>query len=93
MSTMSINPISSKNCNPYFYREFIRELSRELTTKPKQSLSGGQKTATAPSSQQQTNNRVLSLLSRAATQNNTFDSRHSQSSQGSTASVRPRWRI
>ena len=25
----------SKNCNPYFYREFIRELARELKAKPK----------------------------------------------------------
>merc|ERR1712055_944502 len=25
----------SKNCNPYFYREFIRELARELRAKPK----------------------------------------------------------
>ena len=24
----------SKNCNPYFYREFIRELARELKAKP-----------------------------------------------------------
>ena len=25
----------SKNCNPYFYREFIREFARELKSKPK----------------------------------------------------------
>jgi len=25
----------AKNCNPYFYREFIRELARELKTRPK----------------------------------------------------------
>ena len=25
----------AKNCNPYFYREFIRELARELRAKPK----------------------------------------------------------
>merc|ERR1712062_879732 len=29
----------SKNCNPYFYREFIRELARDLRTKPKKSQS------------------------------------------------------
>ena len=69
-----ITPCNSKNCNSYFFREFIRELSRELTAKPKQSLSSGQKgtsnTASSPS-QQQTSNRVLSLLSRFySTQNN-----------------------
>ena len=31
----------SKNCNPYFYREFIRELARDLRTKPKKSQSSG----------------------------------------------------
>ena len=31
---------NSKNSNPYFFREFIRELSRDLKQKPKQSLSG-----------------------------------------------------
>merc|ERR1711981_416000 len=34
----------SKNCNPYFFREFIRELARELKAKPKRrtrSKSGG----------------------------------------------------
>ena len=30
----------SKNSNYYFYREFIRELSKDLKQKPKQSLSG-----------------------------------------------------
>ena len=25
----------AKNCNPYFYREFIRELARDLKAKPK----------------------------------------------------------
>jgi len=29
----------SKNCNPYFFREFIRELARDLRTKPKKSQS------------------------------------------------------
>ena len=27
----------SKNCNPYFYREFIRELAKDLRVKPKKS--------------------------------------------------------
>ena len=27
----------AKNCNPYFYREFIRELARELKARPKKS--------------------------------------------------------
>ena len=27
----------SKNCNPYFYREFIRELAMELSNRPKRS--------------------------------------------------------
>ena len=30
----------SKNSNYYFYREFIRELAKDLKQKPKQSLSG-----------------------------------------------------
>lgn len=25
-----------KNCNPYFFREFIKELARELKRKPKE---------------------------------------------------------
>merc|ERR1711974_508952 len=25
----------AKNCNPYFYREFIRELARELKSRPR----------------------------------------------------------
>ena len=29
----------SKNCNPYFFREFIKELSRDLRAKPKKSRS------------------------------------------------------
>eukprot|EP00092_Neocalanus_flemingeri_P088590 GFUD01111948.1.p1 GENE.GFUD01111948.1~~GFUD01111948.1.p1 ORF type:complete len:292 (+),score=79.07 GFUD01111948.1:73-876(+) len=29
----------SKNCNPYFYREFIRELARELKSRPKKTKS------------------------------------------------------
>ena len=29
----------AKNCNPYFYREFIRELARELKIKPKKTKS------------------------------------------------------
>jgi len=29
----------AKNCNPYFYREFIRELARELKSRPKKSKS------------------------------------------------------
>ena len=29
----------SKNCNPYFFREFIKELSRDLKAKPKKSRS------------------------------------------------------
>ena len=68
--------VFSKNCNSYFYREFIRELSRDLKAKPKQSLSGGAKgtvsktTTTTTSSQQQTNNRVLSLLSRVSAATN-----------------------
>merc|ERR1719370_2226129 len=31
----------SKNCNPYFYREFIRELAIELKLRPKKSKSRG----------------------------------------------------
>ena len=31
----------SKNCNPYFYREFIRELARELKYRPKKTRSKG----------------------------------------------------
>merc|ERR1711902_205922 len=31
----------SKNCNPYFYREFIRELAIELKLRPKRSKSRG----------------------------------------------------
>ena len=27
----------AKNCNPYFFREFVRELARELKTRPKKS--------------------------------------------------------
>ena len=27
----------SKNCNSYFYREFIRELAKDLSKKPKKS--------------------------------------------------------
>ena len=27
----------AKNCNPYFFREFVRELARELKTRPKMS--------------------------------------------------------
>ena len=65
----------SKNCNSYFYREFIRELSRDLKAKPKQSLSGGAKgggsnTTRSATSQQQTNNRVISLLSRMSAATN-----------------------
>ena len=30
-----------KNCNPYFYREFIRELAREIRHKPKKNKSKG----------------------------------------------------
>merc|ERR1712038_1198220 len=29
----------SKNCNPYFFREFIKELARELKSRPKKSKS------------------------------------------------------
>ena len=29
----------SKNCNPYFFREFIKELSHDLRAKPKKSRS------------------------------------------------------
>ena len=29
----------SKNCNPYFFREFIRELAREMKDRPKKSKS------------------------------------------------------
>jgi len=35
----------AKNCNPYFYREFIRELARELKRKPKKSKSRSNSTA------------------------------------------------
>ena len=52
----------SKNCNQYFYREFIRELSRDLKQKPKQSLSGSGKPKTNNIAQQQTNNNIISLL-------------------------------
>ena len=31
----------SKNCNPYFYREFIRELARDLKFRPKKTRSKG----------------------------------------------------
>merc|ERR1712215_286715 len=31
----------SKNCNPYFYREFIRELAIELKLRPKKTKSRG----------------------------------------------------
>ena len=76
---LALFSIYSKNCNPYFYRQFIRELSRELKAKPKQSLKGGAK------------GRVSSLLSRLSaatntgrpqiTAQNTFDSMDSQISQ------------
>merc|ERR1719336_1460593 len=29
----------SKNCNPYFYREFIKELAKDMREKPKKSKS------------------------------------------------------
>ena len=48
----------SKNSNPYFFREFIRELSRDLKQKPKQSLSGSDKNKT------KVTGGVLSLLSK-----------------------------
>jgi len=33
----------SKNCNSYFYREFIRDLAKDLSIKPKTSRSSGTK--------------------------------------------------
>merc|ERR1712149_15234 len=33
----------SKNCNPYFFREFVRELARELRVKPKKTKDGKEK--------------------------------------------------
>jgi len=54
----------SKNSNSYFYREFIRELAKDLKQKPKQSLSA----ASGKSQQNQqssSNNKVLSMLSLA----------------------------
>ena len=73
--SVDITFLFSKNCNSYFYREFIRELSRDLKAKPKQSLSGGAKgggsnTTRSATSQQQTNNRVISLLSRISAATN-----------------------
>lgn len=52
--------VPSKNCNPYFYREFIRELSRDLKQKPKQSLSGSGKQNCNQAGK--ANNNILSLL-------------------------------
>merc|ERR1719167_1150898 len=56
----------SKNSNYYFYREFIRELSKDLKQKPKQSLSGSSGKGNQQAQDQQTrNNKVLSMLSLA----------------------------
>jgi len=58
----------SKNSNYYFYREFIRELSKDLKQKPKQSLSGSSGRKNQNVKDQQTrNNKVLSMLSMAQT--------------------------
>jgi len=56
----------SKNSNYYFYREFIRELAKDLKQKPKQSLSGssGRRNQNVID-QQKRNNKVLSMLSLA----------------------------
>jgi len=56
----------SKNSNPYFYREFIRELAKDLKQKPKQSLSANAgNVPQTVKAQQKSNNRVLSMLSLA----------------------------
>eukprot|EP00092_Neocalanus_flemingeri_P010764 GFUD01011593.1.p1 GENE.GFUD01011593.1~~GFUD01011593.1.p1 ORF type:complete len:526 (+),score=111.55 GFUD01011593.1:72-1649(+) len=56
----------SKNSNPYFYREFIRELAKDLKQKPKTSLSTTAGKAPQKVKDQSTsNNKVLSMLSLA----------------------------
>ena len=39
-----------KNCNPYFFREFIRELAIEIKNRPKKSKSMATLAATSPQS-------------------------------------------
>jgi len=49
----------AKNCNPYFYREFVRELARELKRKPKKTKSRSNSTAGTLKKQKAKENEAL----------------------------------
>jgi len=66
----------SKNSNPYFFRDFIRSLSRNLEQKPKQSLSGSSNKSNKK--QQQANNNILALMNRLSPNKNSSKRKTSQ---------------